>query len=171
MNFNYRGLLPEEFDTSSRVWIYQSSRLFGVLEALEIEHMLNDFTESWNSHGVPVKGYASLFFGQFVVLMADERASMVSGCSTDSSIHLIKEIENRFEVQLFDRQLLAFYVKDKVELLPLSQLSFAVNNGFIQSGTLYFNNTVSTKSEMINNWIIPVKDSWIASRVSFIQEV
>jgi hypothetical protein len=171
MNFNYRELLPEEFDASSRVWIYQSSRLFTIAEIREIENLLNDFTGSWNSHGVPVKGFANIFFDQFIVLMADERASMISGCSTDSSVRLIKEIENRFGIQLFDRQLLAFYVENKVQLLPLSQLSFAVNSGFIQSGTLYFNNTVLTKSEMISNWIIPVKNSWIASRVSFIQEV
>ena len=106
MNFNYRDLLPEEFDGSSRVWIYQSSRLFTIAESFRIEEMLGEFLRSWNSHGVPVKGYANLFFDQFIILMADERASMVSGCSTDSSVRLIHEMETLFNVQLFDRQLL-----------------------------------------------------------------
>ena len=171
MNFNYRELLPEEMDGSSRVWIYQSSRLFTLAEAFQIEDLLNVFVSEWNSHGVPVKGYANLFFGQFILLMADERASMVSGCSTDSSVRLIKEMEITFNVRLFDRQLLAFYMKDKVELLPLSQLAFAAGNGFIQPETLYFNNTVLTKTELENNWIIPVKNSWLASRISFPQTV
>jgi hypothetical protein len=171
MIFNYRELLPEEMDGSSRVWIYQSSRLFTISEAFQIEDLLHAFVGEWNSHGVPVKGYANLFFGQFILLMADERASMVSGCSTDSSVRLIKEMESRFNVQLFDRQLLAFYRKDKVELLPFSQLAFAAANGFIQPETLYFNNTVLTKTELENNWIIPVKDSWLASRISFPQTV
>jgi hypothetical protein len=169
MNFNYRELLPAEFDDSSRVWIYQSSRLFSITEVFQIEDMLSEFKGSWNSHGVPVIGYANLFFGQFIILMADERASMVSGCSTDSSVRLIKEMENRFNVQLFDRQLLAFFIKDKVQLLPLSQLAFAAGNGFIQPETLYFNNTVLTKTELENDWIIPVKNSWLASKVSFPQ--
>ncbi len=52
---------------------------------------------SWNSHGDPVKGYANLFFGQFIILMADETASMVSGCSTDSSVRLIKAIETEIQ--------------------------------------------------------------------------
>ncbi len=171
MNFNYRELLPEEFDGSSRVWIYQSSRLFSITEAFQIEDLLNEFLGSWNSHAVPVKGFANLFFGQFIVLMADEKAAMVSGCSTDSSVHLIKEIEKRFDVQLFDRQLLAFFIRDKVQLLPLSQLSFAAANGFIQPDTLYFNNNLQTKTELENYWIIPVRDSWLASRVSFSQPV
>jgi len=167
MNFNYRELLPEEMDGSSRVWIYQSSRLFAISEVFQIEKKLNEFVASWNSHGAPVKGYANLFFGQFIVLMADETASGVSGCSTDSSVRLIKEIENIFNVQLLDRQLLAFFIKDKVQLLPISQLTFGITNGFILPDTLYFNNTVSTKTELENNWIIPVKNSWLASRIAF----
>src|SRR5947208_2346185 len=118
MSFNYRELLPEEMDASSRVWIYQSSRLFSISEALEIEGMLNEFVESWHSHGIPVKGYAHLFYRQFIVLMADETASGVSGCSTDSSVRLMKEIEQKFQTSLFDRLLLAFLIDGKVQLLP-----------------------------------------------------
>src|SRR5580700_4626820 len=132
MNFNYRELLPEEMDGSSRVWIYQSSRLFTISEAFQIEDKLNEFVRSWNSHGSPVKGYGNLFFGQFIILIADETASGVSGCSTDTSVRLIKEFEKIFNVQFFDRQLLAFFIKDKVQLLPLSQLAFGAANGFIQ---------------------------------------
>jgi hypothetical protein len=62
-------------------------------EALQIEEMIDQFSHNWNSHGIPVKATAHLFFGQFVVLMADETATGVSGCSTDSSVRLIKEIE------------------------------------------------------------------------------
>jgi hypothetical protein len=49
-----------------------------------------------------------LFFGQFIILMADEKATGVSGCSTDSSVRLIKDIEQRFGVNMFDRTTLAF---------------------------------------------------------------
>ena len=66
---------------------------------------------------------------------------------------------------MFDRQNLAFIVKDKIELLPLSQLEYAVENNFINADTLYFNNTLLSKKEMIEKWIIPVKDSWLAKRL------
>jgi hypothetical protein len=171
MSFNFRELLPGDFDVSSRVWIYQSSRLFTIAEAFQIEDLLNEFTGSWNSHGHPVKGYANLFFGQFIILIADEKASMVSGCSTDSSVRLIKAIEDRFGVNLFDRQLLAFFIQERVQLLPLSQLESGINSGILKPETLYFNNTVLTKSALENNWIIPLKDSWLAKRVSFPQAV
>ena len=166
MNFD-KHILDQDFDPGSRVWIYQSSRLFTVSEALQIEEMINQFAQNWLSHGIPVKGAAHLFFGQFVILIADESATGVSGCSTDSSVRLIKEIEKIFGVNMFDRLALAFIDKDKVQILPMPQLKYAVEQGFITADTLFFNNVVLTKEELENNWIIPVKDSWLAKKISF----
>src|ERR1041384_337673 len=128
MNLEYRHLLPEDFSSDSRVWIYQSNRLFSISEALEIEATLENFAENWTSHGAKVKGAAYLFFGQFIILMADEKATGVSGCSTDSSVRMIKDIEQKFGVNMFDRTTLAFFVKDKIELLPMTQLQYAFDN-------------------------------------------
>ena len=166
---DYRHLLPADFSPESRVWIYQSNRLFTMGEALQVEDLLNAFVAGWQTHGTPVKGYANLFFGQFVVLMADETAAGVSGCSTDSSVRLIKEIEQIFKVSMFDRQLLAFIIKDKIQLLPLPQLQYAVDNNFINADTIYFNNLAPTKAELESNWMVPVKNSWLAKRVVFPQ--
>lgn len=151
------------------MWVYQSNRLFTLGEALDIEDLLKEFTTQWKSHGTPVKGEAHLLFGRFIVLLADETATGVSGCSTDSSVRLIKEIEEKFNVNLFDRTILAFVIKDKVELLPLSQLQYAIDNGFITPDTLYFNNLVQTKEELEKNWIVPVKESWLQNRIAAIK--
>ncbi|MEI8060406.1 MAG: hypothetical protein WCG67_09625 [Ferruginibacter sp.] len=159
--------IPEDFKDDSKVWIYQSNRLFLINEAFEMEDLLKNFVASWKSHGDPVKGYANLFFGQFIVIMADESQAAVGGCSTDSSVHVIKAIEQQFKVDMFNRQNLAFIVKERIQLLPLSQLNYAVENNFINEDTLYFNNTVLTKKELLEKWIIPVKDSWLNGRLNF----
>ncbi len=165
MNVDYKHLLPADFAADSRVWVYQSSRLFSLGEALQIEDLLNYFVENWKSHGTPVKGFGTLFFGQFIILMADEQATGVSGCSTDSSVRLIKEIEQLYKVSMFDRQNLAFVLKEKIEILPLGQLQYAFDNGFVKADTVYINNLVQTKEELENNWLIPVKESWLAKRI------
>jgi hypothetical protein len=166
MNTDFKQHIPEDFADSSRVWIYQSSRLFLMSEAFEMEEMLPQFVSSWKSHGDEVKGYANLFFGQFIVILADESATGVSGCSTDSSVRLIKDIEQKFNVQLFERQTLAFIVEDKIQLLPLSQLNYALENNFINADTLYFNNLVQTKKELLEKWIVPAKDSWLSRKLN-----
>ena len=171
MNFNYKELLPKDFDKTSRVWTYQSNRPFSLSEALQIEDLLNDFAKNWQSHGTPVKGYANLFFGQFIILMADESATGVSGCSTDSSVRLIKQIEQQFNVDLFDRLSLAFLIKEKVQVLPLSQLNHAVENNFLNEETIYFNNTVLTKEELEDKWMQPVKQSWLSKKINSFQNL
>ena len=171
MNYEFKHLLDNNFHPDSRVWVYQSQRLFNLNEALEIEELLKEFVFQWKSHGTPVKGEAYLFFGQFIVLLADETATGVSGCSTDSSVRLIKNIEQRFTINMFDRTTLAFIVKDKIQLLPLSQLQYAVENRFINSDTLYFNNLVQTKEELESKWIVPVKESWLANKISLPKSV
>ena len=93
MKLDYIYLLDGTFPADSKVWVYQANRSFSLQEALDIEEMLNDFASQWKSHGIPVKGAGYLFFGQFIILMADETATGVSGCSTDSSVRLIKDIE------------------------------------------------------------------------------
>ena len=170
MNLEYKSLLDPSYSPDSRIWIYQSNRLFALSEALEIENLLKDFTSQWNSHGIQVKGAGYLFFGQFIVLMADEKATGVSGCSTDSSVRMIKEIEQRFGVTMFDRNLLAFIVKDKIQLLPLSQLQYAIDNGFINGETLYFNHLVADKKSLESKWLIPVKESWLSGKLELNME-
>jgi hypothetical protein len=176
MNLEYKQLLDNSFHPESRVWVYQSSRLFALSEALETELLLKDFVAQWQSHGVPVKGAGYLFFGQFIVLMADETATGVSGCSTDSSVRLIKNVEQNFGVNMFDRLNLAFVIKDKtdsyrVQLLPMTQLQYAYDNQFITGDTLYFNNLVQTKKELEENWLIPVLESWVAKKISLANTV
>ena len=157
----YKNLLPEDFDNSSRVWIYQSNRLLTMSEALRLEEYLEQFVGEWKSHGQKVKGFGTLFFGQFIILMADETASGVSGCSTDSSVRFIQQMEKAFGIQLLDRQLLAFWHKSKVQTLPLSQIPYALEHQFINADTLYFNNLADTKIKLLNEWLLPLKDSWL----------
>ena len=162
---NFQQYCPQDFHLNSKVWIYQSSRLFSIAEAFEIETILADFINQWKSHGAPVKGFANLFFGQFIVIMADESNTTVGGCSTDSSVHTIKKIEQLCKVDLFNRLNLAFWKNNKVELLPMAQLNYAWENGFINEETIYFNNTVATKKAFLEEWLQPIKASWLKSKI------
>lgn len=167
MNFHFQDLIPKDFDDNSRVWIYQCNRPFTVSEAIEIEELLQNFTNSWNSHGNPVKGFANLFFGQFIIFIADETAADVSGCSTDTSVLVIKNIEQDYNVNLFDRLTLAFAINERIQLVPMAMLNYEIDNGVVTAETLYFNNTVLNKKDLLEKWIIPAGSSWLAKRFSF----
>lgn len=165
MNLEYKHLLPQHFSDVSRVWVYQSNRCFTIKEALQIEEALATFCNQWRSHGAEVTAYANLFFGQFLVFISDEKEVTVSGCSTDSSVRFVKQIGDEFKVDFFNRTNLAFFIKDKIQLLPIAQLHYAFENGFINGETLYFNNLVLTKKEFEQDWIVPVKNSWLSKKL------
>ncbi|MES2479606.1 MAG: hypothetical protein V4561_10990 [Bacteroidota bacterium] len=161
-----RVLLPSDFSEQSRVWIYQSNRAFIEKEQQEINEQLEQFYSQWTAHGAPVKGWAKVLFGQFIVIMADESSVSVSGCSTDSSVKVIKSIERQYSVNMFDRLSITFLRKGKAEMLPLNQVQYAIDKGFIDGDTYLFNNVVYTKSELQERWLVPLRKSWLAERVN-----
>lgn len=165
MDLNYNQHIPVAFGENSNVWIYQSSRRLTIPEAFELENEIKAFSADWNTHGRANSSYINLFFGQFLVIMSDENQGPISGCSTDSSIRFVKGLETKFGVQFFDRQLLAFIIKDEIQLLPMGQLDYAIQQGFLTPDTLYFNNLVSSKRQWAENWLVPIKDSWLATRL------
>ena len=165
MTLQYHHLLPSDFHPDSRVWIYQSDRAFNEKEEVEIDNLLKSFAENWKSHGAQVKAFGKLFFNQFIILIADETASGVSGCSTDSSVRLIKEIENKYNADLFNRQNLAFFNGENIIQISLSKLNEAVSNKQVNHETYYFNNVVLSKKELEEKWIIPLKNSWLSNKV------
>jgi hypothetical protein len=159
------SLIPAEFSDNARVWVYQSSRKFIEKEEKEINEQLYHFYSQWQSHGDPVKGWAKLLFGQFVVVLADETEVQVGGCSTDSSVRVIKSLERQYDVNFFDRMMITFLVKGKAEMLPFTQVQYAIGKGFIDKDTPLFNNVVLTKKELLESWLVPLNKSWLAGRV------
>lgn len=163
--------IPQDFSDDSRVWVYQSSRAFIEREAAEVNEQLYQFYTQWQTHGEPVKGWAKLLFNQFIVFMADESQSAVSGCSTDSSVRVVKSIERQYDVNMFDRMVITFLVNEKAQMLPMNQVQYALEKGYIQKDTPLFNNVVLTKAELMSKWLIPLNESWLAGRLQLAENI
>ncbi len=161
------ALLPADFSNTSRIWIFQGSRPFIEKEQLQIDEQLYQFYTQWTAHGAPVKGWAKLLFNQFVIVMADESGTHVSGCSTDGMIRVIKSLERQYDISFFDRMTLTFLKEGKAQMLPFEQVQYAIDRGYITEDTLMFNNTAATRKELLEHWLIPVKNSWLQGRIRF----
>ncbi len=161
----WQEIIPNHFSDESKIWIYQCNRTLQTQEVIEMDEQLLNFYEQWTSHGAPVKGWAKILFNRFVVVMADEAATGVSGCSTDSMVRIIKSFERQYSIELFDRMTISFLVKDKVEPLPLQQINYALQKGYIETDTPLFNHLVDTKIKLLNEWLVPLNKSWIWSKL------
>lgn len=158
--------IPGNFSPQSRVWIYQATRPFTNEEQQAATTAVSSFAESWLSHGEKVKGTGMVMPEGFIILIADIAVTGVSGCSTDSSVRIIKELDSRFNAGLFDRQLLAFLINDEVVRIPMQELSTVITTQQINSSTLYFNNMVQTLDELKTGWLIPAGQSWLSKKLN-----
>ncbi len=89
----------------------------------------------------------------------------MGGCSTDGMTRLIKSFERQYGIDLFDRLTITFLVNDKAEQLPMNQVKYALEKGFIETDTLLFNNLVDTKEKLENEWLVPLNKSWLWNRI------
>ncbi len=163
--FSHINQLPTHFPLNSKVWIYQCNRPFLEKEIAELNEQLYNFYTQWQSHGTPVKGWGSCVYNQFIVVMADVIATGVSGCSTDGMVRLIKSFERQYGVELFDRLTITFLIEGKVQPLPLQQIAYALQKGYIKQDSLLFNNLVDTKEKLEKEWLVPLNKSWLWARV------
>jgi hypothetical protein len=153
----------------SRVWIYQASRSLTATEKERIAIYLKEFTENWAAHGQPLKSSFQIAHDRFVIIAADESQAMPSGCSIDASVRVIKEIENVLDIQLSDRNLVAFKNADGIALVALKELKEKYAEGTWNEGTLTFNNLVSVKGQLEAEWIVPAGNTWLKRYVAGIK--
>ncbi|MCX6181555.1 MAG: ABC transporter ATPase [Bacteroidetes bacterium] len=145
---------------NSRVWIYQSNRILTNEETAKAQEIINGFLPNWKSHGKELEAAIELYHNLFIVVFANEAAEAPSGCSIDSSVGMIKQIQSALNIDLFDRLTLAYIKDDQIALCKLFHFEEKLKSGELNAETLVFNNLVSSKEMLISSWLTPVKNSW-----------
>jgi hypothetical protein len=148
------------FSPQSRVWIYQSNRKFTAVEETEILQKLSVFTNQWKAHGNELMAKAEIRYGFFIILTVDESQANVTGCSIDSSVRIIKDIEQTYHVDLFNRFNIAYKVGDEVIVNGKEDFETLVNIKKVTLQTVVFNNMVQNLDELETKWEVPFEQSW-----------
>ena len=145
---------------NSRVWIYQSDREFREKEVEFISKKTEDFINQWTRHGDNLKGSFTIKYNQFLVLSVDESFNNVSGCSIDSSVRFIQELEKELKLDLMNKMNVSFKNNNTINIAKLSDFQKYAKDGKINQETIVFNNMVNTKEDFEKNWEVPAKQSW-----------
>jgi len=147
----------------ARVWIYQASRPLAETEIMSLLPRLAAFAEEWTSHGRQLAASAQFLHRQFLVIGLDEAVAGASGCSIDASVRFVQELEQRLGVTLLEKSRMAFLSNGELRLLTRRELREAIAAGQVQAHTLYFNNTLTTKAQLDDQWPAPAGQTWLAS--------
>ena len=152
---------------NSRVWIYQANRILTQEEEIAILQMLNNFTAEWLAHGHALAAIGEVIHHQFIILSVDEEVAGATGCSIDKSVNLMKEIEQKFNLSLFDRFRIAYRKNEEVMNCSREEFEAMIKSGDVNENTLVFNNLINNRNELQTAWEIPLKYSWHAKVFSF----
>jgi hypothetical protein len=149
-----------QFSENSRVWVYQANRELSLTEVNQIKDELDSFTLSWTAHNNQLKAKAEVRYNRFLILIVDESQAGASGCSIDKSVHFMQHLEQKFNINLFDRFNLAYREGDEVLSAPRHAFEDLIKQNSIHKQTIVFNNMVQNLSELQTKWEVPFKDSW-----------
>src|SRR5690606_30441109 len=150
-----------EMPETARVWIYQSSRKLTPEEKNYILQKLKGFCNQWNTHGMLMPTSFELLYDQFIILAVDEAGLGASGCSIDSSVRTLREIEQQLDVNLLDQGKISFINEGNVVISKLQEIKNYIQAGNLREETPIFNPLVNKKEDLSNKWLIPAKDSWL----------
>lgn len=151
----------DEMPDHARTWIFLAGKEISNRDRTVVETRLKEFTLQWEAHGQPLCASFKIVENQFIVLAVDEALNDISGCSIDSSVHVIKEIENKTGIEFFNRNLVPFQMPDGIVLISLGELIQKFAAGVWNGRTNTFNILANTVGAFRSNWIVPAEKTWL----------
>ena len=143
-----------------RVIIYPASRPFTAKESKVITEKLYDFLASWAAHGKPLSSSFKIEKNQFIVVCVDEDKEAASGCSVDALGGVMKEIEQEFQLGLFDRMKATFVENGEVRTLKLQDFRNGLKNGDISKNIEVYDFSKNTYVAFLSDFLLPLRRSW-----------
>lgn len=150
----------DEMPKEARIWIYQSNRKFSEQEEQEIFAILTNFVGEWVAHSTPLKASFEIKYNRFIILAVDAEYHPASGCSIDSSVKVIQEIEQKYGIDLLDKMNVTYRTGDFIAHKPLIDFKKMAKSKAVNKQTIVFNNLVNTIEEYENYWEVPAEESW-----------
>ncbi len=150
----------DDFDEGSRIWIYNSTKPFSSNEMGLVQKELDQFCKDWTSHNNQLYALGRIMHQQFIVIMLDESKAGASGCSIDKSVAFIRNLQQKYGKDLFNRMNFSYLSDDGVISVDKEAFKEAYHKNEINDDTLVFDHLVNSKAALNEAWKKPLKDSW-----------
>jgi hypothetical protein len=124
----------------SRVWIFASNKLLSEAEIQDVSMLMNSFTAQWQSHGT----------------------QLIAACSIDKVFRLL----NQTNIDFFQRTLVWIPFCNSAKIITQEQAILQYKHGDLNQESLVVNTLVDTLDQAREQLYIPLKDSWIAQKIT-----
>lgn len=151
----------EGLPDSARLWVFPSDRLLSPDEQDALVRSVEDGLADWSAHGSPVTWGVRIEQGQCLLIGVDETRTALTGCSIDSAIARIRELEVEFGTSLLDNGRIFLREGEAIRALSRRDFKKRVGEGTITAETVVFDNTIPTVGAFRRGaWEIPFYRSW-----------
>jgi len=145
----------------NRTWTFVISKSLTEQQLQELLGAGNSFVKGWTAHDAQLSASFEVFRNRIIIVKVNEDVHAASGCSIDKLTRFIKEIEQRFEIQLMNRLLVAFEDKNGIlNVSSASEIRTRLENGEVSTETLVYNTSVADEQQL-QNWLQPLKNTWL----------
>lgn len=151
-----------ELPNHSKVWIFQSNRSLTDTEQSNVQEQLSNFLSQWTAHGADLKAGFEFQYKRFIIVGLDQQLNTATGCSIDSLIHFIQNLEKELAIDLLDKMNVSFKQGEFVAYKNLIDFKLMAKKKSVSPKTIVFNNLVIDKEDYQKNWEVPASESWHA---------
>lgn len=136
--------------------IFPASRPINLEEEQDIILEINEFLISWTAHGIPLESQINIVYQQFIIISINEDAEPASGCSLDALNAFMREIDQQYQLDLFDRMKACYVENQQVKTMKLQDFRTALKNKTISTEVQVFD--FSKPNE--EGFLLPLHESW-----------
>ena len=150
-----------EMPETGRVWVFGVGRALAPSEERELLRVVDQFLDSWATHGTPLRCARDFRHGRFLFIAVDDDSVPPSGCSIDAVAHVLKAAEARFSTPIVDHTAVWFLDDDGVHRVDRTEFGALARTGRVSRHTTVFDNTITRVSQLNGGeWECPAEAAW-----------
>jgi hypothetical protein len=146
---------------SKRIWIYLSDKkISGELRGL-ITKDCESFILEWNAHGTKLNSSFRILHEHFLIFEVNEENHHASGCSIDKQVHFIKQLEQKYGINLLNRLLIAYRLNNELIVKSANEVKQAIKNNLLPPDTITFDTSITDSFLFEKEFEKPISASWL----------
>ncbi len=155
-----------EIEKDGRIWFYGANRRLIEDEKALIEKELDAFCANWAAHGEKLKCGYSIENNQFLLLAVDEGVAHASGCSIDSSVAIIRNLDESLKLDLFNRLNVFLLNGDNVKTVSHQEVKEMINSSQLDADSQLVNTLPKNMGDWLDRSNVLLSESWLNKYLS-----
>ena len=150
-----------EIPNWGKLWVFPSNRKFYPQEISELKEQIEAFLNNWTHNGEGLNCAYQLKYDRFIIVTVDDSKISLSLEAHDKLVTLIQNLENKLKVILLDKINVCYKQGEFVQYKDLKEFKQLIKNKGVSEKTIVFDNMITTKAALEQDWEINIMDSWL----------